>query len=402
MRADFPDRGLPSISERLGMGLILLSGITLLLRMVQPESMGMAPLIGGVLLLLISRLPQQPLATGWLVLLLLNLRMTLRGGDLYLSREITLDDALMVLIAAASCFMVGLRFWAAFQTLFCTAIPAAGIGAWIQQVLSGSAGPLAAGSLTAAQSSMLFGLCLSLTLPRLIAMSRGNHHTLPSWGWQPRLGWTLASLVSAALTVASGGIAVLALAAIAVLTVQLTPWCQSAFPGWSRPLRGGLLAGLVIAASTAGALLASPSTLTPFGTADMTERVGVLRCFFTASFSSVERFFLGVGFTNSSDWLCRHAAPGTSMIQANNLLAQIAADNGVIALGGISALIIGMACHGDRLIQRRQDLVIMSGLSAGLFCLLDVQTHNGWAQSSLLQVLLGLQVGFLSLRLEDS
>ncbi len=387
--------GWRELSARLAIGLILLNAVTVLLGMVAAESLGMAPLIGGVLLLLISRLGEQPLVTGWLVLLLLTLRMTLGEGDRYLPQEITLSDALLVLVAAAAGFRAGVRFWDRFQTLFATLIPLAGVIAWVLNALNGSSGPLAAGSLTAAQSAMLFGLSLSLALPRVIAICRRDHPGLQG------LGWGLLSLISAALSLASGGPWVLTLAVVAVLTVQLIPWCQAAGAVSVRRLRAALLAALTLGAATAGTLLASPSVLSPQATAGMAERVSLLRCFLAAPFSLWERFALGVGFTNSSGWLCQEIVPGAQQIQANNLLAQIAADNGMLALAGIGALIVAAVLHGGRLICRLPSPVISAGLSGALFSLLDVQIHGGWAQSSLLQVLLGLQLGFISLRLED-
>lgn len=401
MQTETTQTGWRELSERLGIGLILVSAITVLLGMARPQSLGMAPLIGGVLLLLLSQLERQPLSAGWLLLLLLSLRMTLRNGDRYLPQELSLSDALLVLIAAAASFRAGRRFWDAFQTLYCTAIPLAGVAAWILQAPGGSSGPLAAGSLSASQSGMLFGLSLSLALPRLIAISRGDRHALPGRIWPAGLVWALSSLISAALSVASGGPWLLALAAVAVLTVQLIPWCQAEPPGWSRRLRGGLLAALAIVAATAGTLLASPAALNPQTTASLAERLALLRCFLAAPFSLGERLFLGVGFTNSSQWLCREAIPGSGMVQANNLLAQIAADNGLIALAGVTALLVALVLRSGRLIERLADPLLMAGLSGALFSLLEVQIHGGWAQSSLLQVLLGLQLGFISLRLEE-
>lgn len=387
--------GWRELSETLAIGLILFNAVTVLLGMVAADSLGMAPLIGGVLLLLISRLREQPLVSGWLLLLLLTLRMTLGEGDRYLPQEITLSDALLVLIAAAAGFRAGVRFWDRFQTFFATLIPLAGVIAWVLKALNGSSGPLAAGSLTAAQSAMLFGLSLSLALARVVTRCRRDHPGLQG------LGWGLLSLISSALTLASGGPWVLTLAAVAVLTVQLIPWAQAAGTGSVRRLRAVLLAALTLGAGTAGTLLASPSVLSVQATAGMAERVALLRCFLATPFSLWERFTLGVGFTNSSGWLCQEMVPGARLIEANNLLAQIAADNGMLALAGIGALIVAAVLHGAGLIRRMPSPVISAGLSGALFSLLEVQIHGGWAQSSLLQVLLGLQLGFISLRPED-
>ena len=54
-----------------------------------------------------------------------------------------------------------------------------------------------------------------------------------------------------------------------------------------------------------------------------------------------------------------------------------------------------------RLSERVADPVVLASLMGALYTLLDGQIESGWSQSTLIQVLLGLQVAALGLPLES-
>jgi hypothetical protein len=386
------------VTERLALGLILITTAASVLGLAKPESMGMAPLLAALVLLLVAGLQRDALSGGWLLLLLLTLRMTLRGSDRYLAEEISLIDYLLVMIAAAASFRCRRRFWREFQLLFAILIPVAGAFAWLlQEPRSGF--PLAVGSLSAAQSSMLFGLCLALGTARLIPAARCKQMT---WRWRVLLAWLLCLVVSASLTLASGGAGVLVLVAVALSAVHLIPWSQAPGPGWRSRLRLTVVVGAVLASGIVVALLPGTAGMVIDADADGGNRLELLRCFAQAPFSAMERLFLGVGFTNSSSWLCQAVRPGMGMIHADNLPAQIVADHGLIALLVFAGLLVWVLLRSGRLTRQFADPVVRAGLCASLFTLLDLQVRNGWAQSTVLQVLIGFQIGFLSLPVEKS
>jgi hypothetical protein len=388
-----------TVTERLAMGLILITTAASVLGLVGPGSMGMAPLIGALVLLLLGSLRREPHAGGLLLLLLLTLRMTLQGSDRYLAEEITLIDYLLVMIAAAATCRCSRNFWSEFQTLFASVIPVAGAWVWLLHDSPRFGVPLSFGSLSAAQASMLFGLALSLGGARLIAAVCRDPRVRRR---RSMLGWGLCSLTSASLILSSGGVGVLLLVGIALAAVLLIPWSRAPGSGWSSRLRMALIVGAVLASGTVVALMPGMEGMVIDADADGGNRLALLRCFVQAPFSSVERSLLGVGFTNSSSWLCQEVRPAAPMIHADNLLAQIGADHGLIALVVLAGLLAWLALRGGRLIRRLADPVVLAGLCAALFTFLDLQLRNGWAQSTLLQVLVGLQIAFLSLPVEDA
>ena len=387
--------------EQLAAGLIPITAAAAVLGCVATESMGMAPLVGALMLLLVGNLRKQPLSGGMLVLLMLSLRIPFRGEDRYLPQELALTDVLMVMIAFAAAFPASRAFWQTFQTLFATLIPVSGALAWGMGRFSGASQPLAAGLLTAPQSVLMFGLCLCYALARLSArrVSRSRepaiHRALPS------SLWVLCALVSAGLLLASGGIGSLLLVGAAAWLVRCGGEIHGAHQGPGRGLRaGGLLAGLLVTGAVAAIVLGPAPSLMVWGDLPR-QRLSLLGCFFQAPFRRVDWFFHGVGFTNSSGWLCQSLRPGERMIHADNILAQLAADTGMISLLVLGCLLFWMVRRMWRLSERVADPVVLASLMGALYTLLDGQIESGWSQSTLIQVLLGLQVAALGLPLES-
>jgi O-antigen ligase len=89
------------------------------------------------------------------------------------------------------------------------------------------------------------------------------------------------------------------------------------------------------------------------------------------------------------------------MIHADNILAQLAADTGMISLLVLGCLLLWMVRRMWRLSERVADPVVVASLMGALYTLLVGQIESGWSQSTLIQVLLGLQVAALCLPVES-
>jgi hypothetical protein len=384
-----------SLTEPLALSLILFTVAGSVLGSLQAGTLAMAPLIAGLLLLLIGGLPRQPLTGGWLLLVLLTLRETLRGSDRYAPQEISVTDYLLVLAAAAAGLQASAGLWRRFLAAFALVIPLLGGWEWLRQITAGSGAPLAAGSLSAPQSALIFGLSLCLALERITAAPAATDRSMPRW--LARSGWTLLTLLSASLSVASGGPVMLLLVAMALAGVQLIRWGRNPTRRRNGRWRAGVVVVLgLLAGGTLASLLPGPVALAA-GNRGPGERLALLSCFVHVPFSQLERLFLGVGLTNSSGWLCQAVRPGERLIQADNLIAQIAADQGLIALAGGAALVVWWAGSRARWPEPPGEARTPTGLTLALFTLLTMLNGNGWAQSSLLQVLIGLQLGWLGL-----
>jgi hypothetical protein len=214
--------------------------------------------------------------------------------------------------------------------------------------------------------------------------------------------WLLLGLVNAALLLASDGPRSLLLAGIALLVVTLCGRSRHRQMGGERgppPLRGPLLATALLLGAAVAVLPggSSPAAMAA-GFDGLGQRLALLRCFLVAAFENLNRFLYGVGFTNSSTWLCREINPGSGMIQADHLPAQVAADNGALTLLGLGFVLFLLLRQGWRLSGRLPDPVLLAALSAALYSLLVLQVDAGWARNTFLQALLGFQLGALTLR----
>jgi hypothetical protein len=374
--------------EQLAAALIIVTATGIVLGGIAPESMGMAPLAGALVLLLLGSIRREPLAGGCLLLLMLSLRDVLRGGGRYAPAELSLNDVLLVMIAFAATVQASRSFWQTFQGLFAAVIPAAGALAWCLRPASVAGEPFAAGTLTAPQSAVVFGLSLCCATALLSTTPRRS----PPW-----LLWGICAALAGGLVVASGGLGSLLLVALALLFVKLSAWSRN---GPDRALRaGGVLAGLLLSGAGA-ALFLGPTPALGAGEGSLRQRLALLGCFFQAPFTRVERFFHGVGFTNSSTWLCESIHPGQRMIQADNVLAQLTADTGMLTLLVLGCLLLWMVRRIWLLSEHMADPVVLASLGGALYALLQTQIANGWGQSTLIQVLLGLQLAALSLRID--
>jgi hypothetical protein len=386
--------------EQVAAALIPLTAAAAVSGRVAPESLGMAPLIGALVLLFLGSLRREPLSGGLFVVLMLSLRVPLHGEDRYLPQELVLTDVLMVMSAVAAAFSASRAFWRTFQTLFAIVIPLAGAWAWGMGASTGADQPFAAGLFTAPQSALMFGLSLCYALARLRARLAGGR----GWAFNRRILslalWMVCALLAGGLALASGGMGSLSLVGAAVWLAWLSGQIHSVDPERGRGIWvGGLLAGLLLTGTAAAVFMGPAPPLVAWGEA-LRQRLSLLACFFQAPFRKVEWWVHGVGFTNSSEWLCQSVRPGERMIHADNLLAQLAADTGMISLLVLGCLLIWMMRRMWRLSARVADPVVLASLMGALYMLLEVQTETGWSQSTVIQVLMGLQVAALCLPLE--
>jgi hypothetical protein len=382
------------LGEQLAAGLIVCTAAAMALGRAAPESMGMTPLMGALVLLLLGNLRREPLTGGCLVLLMLSLRDLLKGDGRYGPEELTLTDVLLVMIAFAATVLASRGFWHTFQGLFAAVLPAVGAVAWKLQPGTVDQ-PFPAGSLTAPQSTVVFGLCLCYATVQL-NNSLGRAHRALGLRWiLASLLWSVCAILAGRLVVASGGPPSLLLVGMALLLAKLSRWIRR------RPHQSlwaaGLLAALLLSATGAAVFLGPPSLIG--GHVAVRERLSLLGCFFHAPFRKVEWFVHGVGFTNSSTWLCETVRSGERMIQADNVLAQLAADTGMLTVLVLSCLLLWMVRRIWLLSGPQADPVVEASLGGALYLLLVGQTANGWGQSTLIQVLLGLQLAALGLRI---
>ena len=285
-----------------------------------------------------------------------------------------------MLISFAASLGRRLQFWKFYLSLFAVLIPLAGILSLglNQWRLPGSF--FTAGGLSSGQTVFLFGACLTVSLGFLwnrLFQARGRGANGLGLGL-----WLTASLLSA------------------ILLQAALPWAGLCLPLLAVAAIGLLIARrtLLLLASAAGTILLCLVSTYRMNPAALVDRLDRWRCFFAAMFSNGYRFLYGLGFTNSSSWLCDPGDLEAGPTFAHNLYAQIAADNGFFALAAVVVISILLLRRSWDLIRMYDDPLLLPILSLALYSFLVLQIDAGWAQNSLLQVLIGFVIGSLSLR----
>jgi hypothetical protein len=361
-----------------GVLLVVLGGVATVVDFLHADGMELLPLMAGLALLLLSAVRQQPLALGFLLLLLLCLRAYLYEGERYFSSELTLTDYSLVLISCTATLGRRLNFWNFYLRLFAVLIPLAGILSLglDQSRLPGSL--FTAGGLSSGQTVFLFGACLTVSLGFLcnrLMQARGR-------GVNGLGLWLTTSLVSA------------------ILLQAVLPWAGLCLPLVAVAAIGLLIVRktLLLLASASGAILLCLVSFYRQYPAALLDRLDRWRCFFAAMFSNGYRFLYGLGFTNSSSWLCDPGDRESGPTFAHNIYAQIAADNGFFVLAAVVMISILLLRRSWYLSTIQDCQLLLPILSLALYSFLVIQIDAGWAQNSLLQVLIGFVIGSLSLR----
>jgi len=369
----------------------------------------MLPLIGGLILLLVKRSGKDPLSIGFLFLLMLSLRIYLHTDARYFGWEITLNDYILVLISFVAAFQLKASLWKLFFTLFAIFVPLASV---VTLQIHGVENPgenFAVGALSIQQTAFLIGTCFTISMSCLwngLNQKRSAKRKLLIVAT-----WLCVSLLNGFLVVQTQSRAGLGLPMISIGAVVLAV----SLPGINRsvdrliqrfaPARQvlrvkiglalALLSGLGIAVwAFLVQTYASPENLS-----NDLHRLYLLRCYFGAMFSGSNRFLYGLGFTNTSTWLCDEGLH-RGLTHAHNIFAQVAADNGFFAMLGLIVIAILLLRLAWKLIAKLPSPTVLASLTTALYCFLFLQVEGGWGKTTFLQALIGLVMASLTMTVD--
>ena len=126
-------------------------------------------------------------------------------------------------------------------------------------------------------------------------------------------------------------------------------------------------------------------------------RLYLLQCFFGALFTGNNRFIYGLGFTNTSTWLCEDVGLHEGLTHAQNMFAQVAADNGFFALLGLGVICILLMRRSWQLTAWYRQPVTIVSVTSVLYIFLSLQIEGGWSKATFLQAMIGTFVGSLTM-----
>lgn len=394
--------------------LILWSGMLSLLDDFLTHQYEMAPLVTGLALLLFNHGRRQPLRYFYLILLLLLLRVYLRGDERYLSAEITIFDYVLIVIGFAAAYRLSQAFWKLLLPLLAIFLPLAALLSLQLRPASEALERFNAGELSVNQTAFLLGACLTLSLCFL-----WNALTMPRFrGLRLLLSgfWLLISLLTLELVLNTGsryglGLPFVSLASGLVIAdrcrlmggmLWLSDRLQHRFgrlAGWISALispRGlwllGVAALLAAAAGLAGIVYSNSRNVV----SDV-HRLYMLKCYFMAPFSGHNRIVYGMGFTNASQTLCKDIGLIKGTTHAHNIFAQVAADNGLFALVAMIGIGIWLIKRIVQLAASSRDSVAIACVSLNLFILLVLQIEGGWGKVTFIQAMMGMAFGSLTM-----
>lgn len=387
--------------------LLVLAGMLSVLPSWLNEQLEMVPLVAGVALLLLNHLGRQPLRALYLLLLLLMLRLVLKGDERYLFAEISLADYAIIALVFAACHQLQRRFWSLLLNGLALLVPLAALVS--HQLRRGAAAldRFNAPELSVNQTAFLLGACLTLSLCFLWEALRSRR---PDRSRLLRGAmWLLISLLSLALLDSTRsrfglGLPPLTVAAILALNQRhrLIGWLQNLsqpllqagrrlglpLPDWLGPLSLlllPLLLLLALALRVASTVYADPDNVL----SDM-HRLHLLRCYFSVPFSGHNRLIYGMGFTRASQTVCHDVGLIKGTTHAHNIVAQVAADNGLFAMLAVVVIGVWLLRQVLRQATRADGRLALATASLGLFTVTTLMIEGGWGKVSFLQALLGL------------
>lgn len=390
--------------------LILLAGVATVLDSSPTSQMEMLPLMAGLILLLIKSIGKTPLTIGFLFLLVMSLRAYLHTDARYFPWEITLYDYVLVLTSFVAAFRIKASMWKLFFTTFSVSVSIAGLFALILSGAERLEESFTVGSLSTQQTALLIGTCFTISLSFLwnaLNQNRSGKRKL-----MIVVAWLCISSLNGFLIVQTHSRAGLDLAIISVVVVVLV----DAVPGLNKSvdsliqhycsvrqamrIKTCLILATLSALGLAGWPLIAEAYLSQEGLSNIRNRLSLLRCFFGAMFTSLNRFVYGLGFTNTSTWLCDEGAR-PSLIHSNNIFAQVAADNGFFAMTGLIIVAALLAIIAWKLVDRLPCPIVLASLTTTLYCFLFLQVDGGWSKTTFLQSLIGLLMSSLTMGVDQ-
>ncbi|QPN57720.1 hypothetical protein I1E95_06515 [Synechococcus sp. CBW1107] len=393
-------------SEAVGFILIVFAGVATALDSFLINQMEMLTLMAGLILLLIKSSGRTPLSIGFMFLLVMSLRIYLHTDARYFPRETTLNDYVLVLTSFVAAFRVKASMWRLFFSAFSAFVPIACISVLILHGGERLGGSFAFGELSTQQSALIIGTCLTISLSFLwnaLSQRRSGMQKLVIV-----IAWFSISLLNCFLMVQTHSWAGLVLAIISVVAVVLV----DALPSLSQSvdalihhyssgrqvvrIKTGFMLITLSAIGVASWSFISEAYSSQENLSNILSRLNLLKCFFGSMFTNQNRFIYGLGFTNTSTWLCGEGA-FPSGIHSNNMFAQVAADNGFFAMICLIIVSLLLARMAWRLVNRLSSPTELASLTSAIYCFLFLQVDGGWSKTTFLQSLIGLLMASLTM-----
>ncbi len=368
------------------------------------------PLVAGLALLLVVHAKEHPIKIAYLALLLLAMRIYIFGDERNEGWELVLGDYILVVISFAASYRLSSGFWKLFFPILSSCLPVAALATvlihgWKSENLSYSIGDLSVN-----QTSFLFGTCLTISLCYLwnSIVAAWSSRRCPIQG----LGWLAVSGMNAVLlllTNSRSGLGIPIVSFFVVLSLgngrrfirSFSDWIEHRFSlRTTRKTKVSLLLIILalVLSLTANAVWRIYSI--PENQLSDLNRLYLLRCYFGTLFSGSNRFIYGMGFTNASNYQCQDAGiiEGIVHTHAHNIFAQLAADNGFFAMLMAVIIVILLARTGIKRLSKIGYSQVFSSIAVALYCLLFLQVEGGWGKVSLLQTLIGISIGSLTMK----
>jgi hypothetical protein len=381
--------------------LLLFGGMLSALDSIVVDHYEMAPLAMGLALLLIHHGRRQPLRYLYLLLLLVLLRVILKGDERFLSSEITGNDYTLIVLGFAASYQLPAAFWRVQLPLFAIFIPLAALLSYLLRAGPETAERFNAGTLSINQTSFLLGCCLILSLCFLWNSATRKRES--SLRWLLTISWSGLTLILLFLGNATGsrsGQALPLVMFVAMLTWahRHQVWERVRIPRISSSIRGlgvkVLGAALMAAGAMAGlrAMYADPDTMV----SDL-HRLYLLRCYLQAPFSGRNRLVYGMGVTKASETLCKDIGLVKDTSHAHNIFAQIAGDNGFFAFLTIACIAGWFLVQALQKAQAINHPIVFASSCLFVYIFIVLQLEGGWGKVTFLQVLIGLSMGAITM-----
>lgn len=381
--------------------LLLFGGMLSALDSIVVDHYEMAPLAMGLALLLIHHGRRQPLRYLYLLLLLVLLRVILKGDERFLSSEITGNDYMLIVLGFAASYRLPAAFWRVLLPLFAIFIPLAALLSYLLRAGPETAERFNAGTLSINQTSFLLGCCLILSLCFLWNSATRKRESFLRW--LLTISWSVFTLILLFLGNATGsrsGQALPLVMFVAMLTWahRHQVWERLRIPRISSSIRGlgvkVLGAALMAAGAMAGlrAMYADPDTMV----SDL-HRLYLLRCYLQAPFSGRNRLVYGMGFTKASETLCKDIGLVKDTSHAHNIFAQIAGDNGFFAFLTIACIAGWFLVQALQKAQAINHPIVFASSCLFVYIFIVLQLEGGWGKVTFLQVLIGLSMGAITM-----